>query len=87
MVLTKIDLQDAGDIQNMIALQELEDRMDDWNVQACVAVSAKDPNAKEFGAINACEDGPSDGAAITTSIDSVCLAFTKVIDAALQPEP
>ena len=83
MVLTKIDLQDAGDIQNMITLQELEDRMDEWNVQACVAVSAKDPHAKEFGAMNACEDGPSDGAAATTSIDSVRRAFKKAIAAAL----
>ena len=52
-----------------------------------MAVSAKDPKAKEFGAINASEDGPSDGAAPATSKDSVCRAFKKAIAAALQPEP
>ena len=63
----------------MITLQELEDRIDEWNVQACVAVSAKDPDAKEFGAKNAIA-----GANKTKSINSVRLAFTKAIAAALQ---
>ena len=63
----------------MITLQELEDRIDEWNVQACVAVSAKDPNFKEF-----CAENAITGSYKTKSINSVRLAFTKAIAAALQ---
>ena len=62
----------------MITLQEIEDRLIEWNAQACVAVSAKDPSVKEFGA-NAGDDE-------ATPVHSVRLAFAKAIAAALQPD-